>query len=114
MLKYFKRLWICKERKIKNNYTISEYAEEDLLNIFLKSIKNWGSSKALEYSQMIDEAFTQLSENPDMGKSRDELFPGALSFPVGSHLIFYRKTDNQIEIARVLHKRMDYERHFTE
>jgi len=50
--------------KIKNNYTISEYAEEDLLNIFLKSIKNWGSSKALEYSQMIDETFTQLSENP--------------------------------------------------
>lgn len=56
----------------------------------------------------------QLSENPDMGKSRDELFPGALSFPVGSHIIFYRKTDNQIEIARVLHQRMDYEQHFTE
>ena len=55
-----------------------------------------------------------LTENPDIGKSRVELFPGALSFPVGSHLIFYRKTDNQIEIARVLHKRMDYERHITE
>lgn len=63
---------------------------------------------------MIDETFTQLSENPDMGKSRDELFPGALSFPVGSHLIFYRQTGKQIEIARVLHNRMDYERHFTE
>ena len=100
--------------KIKNNYTISEYAEEDLLNIFLKSIKNWGSSKALEYSQMIDETFTQLSENPDMGKSRDELFPGALSFPAGSYIIFYRKTYNQIEIARVLHQRMDFEQHFTE
>ena len=49
-----------------------------------------------------------------MGKSRDELFPGALSFPVGSHLIFYRQTGNQIEIARVPHNRMDYEQHFPE
>ena len=56
----------------------------------------------------------QLSENPDMGKLRDELFPGALSFPVGCHLIFYRQTGNQIEIARFLHNRMDYAQHFTE
>ena len=63
---------------------------------------------------VVGRTFTQLSENPDMGKSRDELFPGALSFPVGSHLIFYRQTGNQIEIARVPHNRMDYEQHFPE
>ena len=98
--------------KIENRYKTSRLSEEDLLEIFLKGIEDFGIKKAQKYSQAIDKVFRELAEYPDIGKSRDELFPGALSFPVGSHIIFYRKISKQIEIARVLHKRMDYEQYF--
>ena len=69
-------------------------------------------SKPLKNYLAIEDVFNQLANFPDMGKSRDELFPGTLSFSAGSHIVFYRKTTNQIEIARVLHKRMDYGKYF--
>lgn len=97
--------------KIKNDYKTSNLAEEDLIDIFLKSIEGWGISKARQYSQAIEDTFNRLARHPDLGKSRDELFPGALSFPVGSHIIFYRKAAGIIEIARILHRRMDYRKH---
>jgi toxin ParE1/3/4 len=100
------------ERKIKNNYELSELAEEDLLSIFLTGMEKFGLKRAKQYYQAIDDIFNQLARLPNMGKSRDELFPGALSFSVSSHIVFYRKKSDRIEIARVLHKRMDYERHF--
>jgi toxin ParE1/3/4 len=97
---------------IKSNYIISTLAEEDLLNIFLISIEGWGIDKAHKYSKTLEEAFIMLSKHPDLGKERKDLFSGALSFPVGSHIIFYRKKDSQIEISRILHQRMDFQRNF--
>jgi len=98
--------------KIKSNYKTSKLAEEDLLAIFLYGIDNYGVKKAQQYSAEIDRAFNLLTDYPDMGKTREELSPGALSFSVGSHVIFYRKITEQIEIARILHRRMDYEQYF--
>jgi plasmid stabilization system protein ParE len=31
--------------------------------------------------------------------------------PVGSHVLFYRLTDDGIDVVRILHNRMDFERH---
>jgi len=98
--------------KIKSNYKTSKLAEEDLLAIFLHGIENYGVKKAQQYSAEIDRTFNLLADYPGMGKTREELFPGALSFSVGSHIIFYRKITEQIEIARILHRRMDYEQYF--
>lgn len=100
------------EGQIKSNYKISELAEEDLLSIFLTGMEKFGIKRAKQYYLAIEDVFNQLATFPNMGKSRDELFPGALSFSVGSHIVFYRKTADQIEIARVLHKRMDYGKYF--
>ncbi len=99
------------ESKIKSKYKISELAEEDLLAIFLTGMENFGIKRAKQYYLLIEDVFNQLANFPDIGKSQDELFPGALSFSAGSHIVFYRKMADQIEIARVLHKRMDYEKH---
>ena len=75
------------ERKIKSNYKISELAEEDMLAIFLTGMENFGIKRAKQYYLAIEDIFNQLENFPDMGKSRDELFPGALSFSAGSHII---------------------------
>ena len=48
-----------------------------------------------------------LAEHPDMGQDRDETLPDLQSFPVGNYVIFYRATDDGIEIIRVLHGARD-------
>jgi len=49
-----------------------------------------------------------LSENPDIGKSCDEIRDGYRKFPQGSHVIFYKQMGSQeILIIRILHKSMD-------
>lgn len=42
---------------------------------------------------------------------RDALFAGLLSFPYLSHILYYVEQPHGITIIRVLHKRMDPERH---
>jgi toxin ParE1/3/4 len=47
--------------------------------------------------------YERLADFPEMGRSRDELFPGYRSFPVDDYLIFYQPILNGIEIIRVVH-----------
>jgi len=43
---------------------------------------------------------------------RNEIIDGLRSFGVGRHTIFYRLGKTEIEVARILHKRMDVTKHF--
>ena len=48
-----------------------------------------------------------------IGKSYDEIVPGLRAYHVRRHMIFYIIQENgRALIARVLHERMDYYRHF--
>jgi hypothetical protein len=42
-----------------------------------------------------------------MGRLRPELAPHLRSFPIGNYVIFYRLTQEGIEVARVLHGARD-------
>jgi len=44
-----------------------------------------------------------------MGRKRDELIPGIRSLPVKRYVVFYRVTNNTIEIARILSGYRDIE-----
>jgi len=97
------------------SYKLSALAKKDLNAIFRYTIKNWGENQAKEYAQKLSDGFFLLSRKPEIGKSRDDLYPHALSFPIGSHLVFYainKCLDSNIEIARILHQKMDIKRQF--
>jgi toxin ParE1/3/4 len=49
----------------------------------------------------------RLSQHPFAGRSRNELRQGLRSTRVPPYSIFYRITDNTVEIVRVLHERRD-------
>jgi len=53
-----------------------------------------------------------LAENPLAGRVREELAPDVRSFPVGNYLLFYRPTQNGVELIRVLHGARDLRRLF--
>lgn len=46
---------------------------------------------------------------PLMGRSRDDLAQGVRSIVSDPHILFYRLSKDEIEIARVLHQREDVE-----
>ena len=94
------------------NFRLSALAKEDLNSIFKYTIQNWGEVQAKEYAQKISDGFHLLSKKPTIGKSRNDLYPNALCFPIGSHIIFYEinnDLDTGIEIARILHHTTDIE-----
>jgi len=93
-------------------YKLSPLAEDDLYKIISTTINSWGNEQAKEYAQNIDAALIKLAQYPDFGRERNEVYNGAKSFPVEKHIVFYQVSDNGIDVARILHQRMDPSKHF--
>jgi toxin ParE1/3/4 len=55
----------------------------------------------------INRAGARLGDHPFMGRPRNELVAGLRSILVHPYIVFYRVTDQSLEIARVLHQRRD-------
>ncbi len=95
-----------------SNYKLSPLAESDLHEIITSTIKTWGNVQAKVYAESLDSALIKLAQYPDFGRKRDELYPNARSFPIEKHIIFYQVIEAGIEVARILHQRMDPTKHF--
>jgi len=64
------------------------------------------------YAQTIESTLLKLAQHPNFDKKRSTLYNGARSFPVEKHIIFYQISDSGINVARILHQRMDFSKHF--
>ena len=62
----------------------------------------------------LDEQFVLLTQQPLMGRARDELSAGIRSFPLGRYVIFYLPRANGIDVVRVLHSARDVSKQFGE
>ncbi len=95
-------------------FRLTELAKQDLLSIGRYTQKTWGTEQRNRYLTMLDDCFQILARNPYKGRACDEISPGYRQYHIGRHLIFYRETDEYIDIIRILHDRMDIESHFNE
>ncbi len=93
------------------DYRFTPEAEADLQGIIDYTIAQWGKAQAHKYLDGLEERAAQLAERPGLGTDRNPLINGLLSFPYESHVLYYLRQDHGITIIRVLHKRMDPERH---
>ena len=59
------------------------------------------------------ESFQNLADFPDIGTPRDYLPASVLAFPYRNHIIYYRKTDEGVEIAQVLYGGRNMEAYFS-
>jgi len=82
-------------------YVVTDEADEDIYEIALYIARD-NPSAALNMVDEFERKFAQLAESPAAGREREELSPGLRSFPVKSFLIFFRESDDGIEIIRVL------------
>jgi len=82
-------------------------AESDLGSIFRFTAQTWGAVQTRVYRQRLERAFDLLGRHPDAGRPAPELSPSHRVYPVGAHLIIYRRLGDRIAILRVLHQRME-------
>jgi toxin ParE1/3/4 len=74
-------------------------------------LANWGQQQADFYLEQLEQAFYSLLDNPYLGKSRDDIKAGYHSLVIEKHIIFYRLTNEKLEVMRILHCRMDVALH---
>lgn len=86
---------------------LSRDAERDLLGIARHTQLTWGGSKRKEYMAGISQNINELTRNPNLGTTCDEVKPGLKYRPQGSHVIFYYFDDKCLYVVRVLHEKMD-------
>jgi toxin ParE1/3/4 len=60
------------------------------------------------YSQLAD-AFSLLAKNPKLGHKHSYISSSYYTYPVGSHFIIYRFTQDDIVIIAIIHMAMDIE-----
>lgn len=85
---------------------IAQAAADDLEEIWVYvAQRNFDAADTL--IDLLGATIVRLGEWPEMGRARPELEPGLRSFPVDSYVVYYRATDRQVEVARVLHARRD-------
>jgi toxin ParE1/3/4 len=84
---------------------LSAEAGSDLRSILDRSANVWGHEQRDRSLALLHEAFDRLMHFPEIGRERDDLSPGVRSYRVGEHTIWYR-TNHQISVVRVLHRRM--------
>ncbi len=89
---------------------LSPAAQNDLDEIWDYSNENWGARKAQEYVEAIRDTLTAIAA----GTRRTtpvSVREGYFKCAAGSHLVFYRMNDISLDVIRILHSRMDVERH---
>jgi toxin ParE1/3/4 len=88
-------------------------------NILKWITENFGAHQSRLCRNMLVQVIGELANGPDVAgsKARDEIMPGLRTLHVarhggrGSHVLLYRTQGSIIEIVRILHDRMDLERH---
>lgn len=90
------------------NYRISKKAIEDLNDIWAYTFYKWSKEQADRYYDLIIKEIEFIADNFMTGKSVEQTRKNYRVTKVKSHLIFYRKVENEtVEIVRILHQRMD-------
>ena len=87
-------------------------AESDLIEIWLYTYNRWGEVQADRYFNELDKGIRGLGRNPELGQRCDAIREGYRSLRIHRHVVYYTVTPSVIHIIRVLHERMDPDRHF--
>ncbi len=93
------------------SFELSEAADRDPTGIYRYSYRQFSREQADAYLLSLEQCFARLGQFPLLGRSIDHLRHGYFRFEHASHTIFYLRTEHGIRIIRVLHERMDPERH---
>ena len=84
-------------------------ARRDIEEIWEYSFERFGLDKA--YLREIQRAAMTVAEDPRRGLACDEIRSSYRKFSVGSHILFFQASATRVVIVRILHGRMNFDRH---
>lgn len=89
-------------------YFLSNKAIEDVSKIWEFTYEVWSENQADKYYFELLNDCQELANDQTLGKVYNEIGKDILGYKSEQHIIFYRiQNATQIEIARILHSRMD-------
>jgi toxin ParE1/3/4 len=92
-------------------FVLSPRAQTDLEEIWDYTADRWGLDQAETYTRALWQRIEAVTVNPAMGEDCSVIRAGYRKIPCGSHVLFYRVIGDGIDVVRILHERLDYERH---
>lgn len=90
-------------------YRLSAKGEEDLIQIYLAGVRDFGVAQAERYWDGLEETFSLIANFPQIARERSELSPPARIHPYRSHIVVYVLADGAPLILRVRHGREDWD-----
>lgn len=90
---------------------LSPKAKSDLSGIWDYTVKEWGVDQAEKYLRELWAAIQMQANDHTTSTDIRDVRPGYRKFGSGSHVIFFKLLDDGIDVIRILHQRMDFERH---
>jgi toxin ParE1/3/4 len=92
-------------------FIVSPRARADIDDIWNYTVEQWGERQAEICLRLLQAAVDAVASDPKIGPTCDDVRPGYRKYRVGSHVLFYRVAANTVVVVRILHQRMDIERH---
>ena len=94
-----------------SRYRLTPAAQRDLSSIWDFTQGRWDVRQAETYVTEIRATLERIADNPGRGRTCDEIRVGYRRYSIGSHLIFYVKRPDGVDVIRILNQRMDPTRH---
>ena len=83
-------------------YRLSSLAKQDLIEIAIYGDQNFGIEQSNHYRDRLKNRFELLAEQPLLFPAVDHIYSGYRRSVCGKHSIYYRITDEVVEIMRIL------------
>ncbi len=84
------------------NYRVSPEAKNDLYEIWLYGLDNWGLDRADSYYDAFYKRFEELAKNPYLYQAVEHIREGYRASVCGADTIYYRVAGDTVEIMNVL------------
>jgi len=91
-------------------YHLTNKAVEDLDSIWIYTIENWSIEQADKYYRVLVSEFQTIADRVSIDREYREIKSGLFGHLCEKHIVFYRFVDDEVEIIRILHQRMDCQR----
>ena len=100
---------------MKTKYRISERALDDLERIWIYTLNKWSKEQADRYHKLLIDEIEYITDNFELCRNVDHIRAGYSVSKVKSHMIFFKKSDdNIVDVIRILHQMMDIENRLEE
>lgn len=95
-------------------YQVTRSAQRDLQEIYLYTSQEWGRRQGDLYLAALRTRFSWLRINKPLWRARTELGAGIYSYMHERHVIVFKEDAGCLQVLRVLHERMELDRHVGE